>query len=129
LKHRHKKTISDETTLANICSRSRSSNNYIASNQRIMTDTDAPALKATARTLYRERRLRARHFAGDLFAEPMWDMLLDLYIADCERRRITVKSVCIGADVPATTALRHLSWLHEQGLVERLSHPRDARST
>jgi DNA-binding MarR family transcriptional regulator len=94
-----------------------------------MTDTDAPALKATARTLYSERRLRARHFAGNLFAEPMWDMLLDLYIADCERRRITVKSVCIGADVPTTTALRHLSWLHEQGLVERLSHPRDARST
>jgi hypothetical protein len=79
--------------------------------------------------LYRQRRLRARHFAGSLFAEPTWDMLLDLFIADCERRRITVKSVCIGANVPMTTALRHLRWLHEQGLVERLSHPRDARST
>lgn len=86
-------------------------------------------LLETARALYRERRLRARHFAGSLFAEPTWDMLLDLFIADCERRRVTVKSVCIGANVPTTTAMRHLRWLHEQGLVERLSHPRDARST
>ena len=86
-----------------------------------------PLLEA-ARSLYRERRLRARYFSGSLFAEPTWDMLLDLFIADCERRRMTVKSVCIGADVPTTTALRHLRWLHEQGLVERLSHPRDARS-
>ena len=46
-----------------------------------------------------------------------------------ERRQITVKSVCIAANVPTITALRHLRWLHEQGLVERLSHPRDARST
>ena len=86
-------------------------------------------LLETARALYRERRLRARYFAGSLFAEPTWDMLLDLFIADCERRKITIKSVCIGANVPTTTAMRHLRWLHEQGLVERLSHPRDARST
>jgi predicted transcriptional regulator len=83
----------------------------------------------TARALYRERRLRARYFAGSLFAEPTWDMLLDLFIADRERRRVTVKSVCIGSNVPTTTAMRHLRWLHEQGLVERLNHPRDARST
>jgi DNA-binding MarR family transcriptional regulator len=75
-----------------------------------------------ARALYRERRLRTQ------YAEPTWDILLDLFIADCERRRMTVKSVCIGADVPATTALRHLRWLEEQGLVERLNNPRDARS-
>jgi Winged helix DNA-binding domain len=83
----------------------------------------------TARALYRERRLRARYFAGSLFAEPTWDMLLDLFIADCERRRVTLKSVCIGSNVPTTTAMRHLRWLHEQGLVERLSHPSDARSS
>jgi DNA-binding transcriptional ArsR family regulator len=81
-----------------------------------------------ARDLYRQRRLRAKFFTGSLFAEPTWDMLLDLFIADCERRKITIKSVCIAADVPVTTALRHLRWLTEQGLVDRLNHPRDARS-
>jgi hypothetical protein len=93
-----------------------------------VTGSIVPTLTTAARSLYHERRLRARHFDGTLFAEPMWDMLLDLYIADREGRRITVKSVCVGADVPATTALRHLGWLHEQGLIERLNHPRDARS-
>jgi DNA-binding MarR family transcriptional regulator len=81
-----------------------------------------------ARALYRERRLRTQYFTGSLFAEPTWDILLDLFIADCERRRVTVKSVCIGANVPTTTALRHLRWLEQQGLVERLNNPRDARS-
>jgi DNA-binding MarR family transcriptional regulator len=91
--------------------------------------TGPTALHAKAHALYRERRLRTRHFPVSMFAEPMWGMLLDLYIADGERRRITVKSVCISADVPATTALRQLRWLHEKGFVERLGHPRDARST
>jgi DNA-binding MarR family transcriptional regulator len=56
-------------------------------------------------------------------------MLLDLFIAASEGRKITVKSVCIAANVPTTTALRHLRWLQEQGLVDRLGHPRDARAT
>jgi DNA-binding MarR family transcriptional regulator len=56
-------------------------------------------------------------------------MLLDLFIAVSEGRKITVKSVCIAANVPSTTALRHLRWLEEQRLVDRLSHPRDARAT
>jgi DNA-binding MarR family transcriptional regulator len=88
----------------------------------------ADLLLETARALYRKRRLRARYFPASLLVEPTWDMLLDLFIADCERRRITVKSVCIASNVPTTTAMRHLRWLQEQGLVERLSHPRDARS-
>ncbi len=82
-----------------------------------------------ARALYRERRLRERYFPGSLLVEPTWDMLLDLFIAHRERRKTAVKSVCISANVPQTTALRHLRWLDEQGLVERLTHPRDARST
>lgn len=85
-------------------------------------------LLETARALYRERRLRAQYFPGSLLVEPTWDMLLDLFIADRERRKTTIKSVCISANVPTTTALRHLRWLYEQGLVERLVHPRDARS-
>lgn len=56
-------------------------------------------------------------------------MLLDLFIAASEGRKITVKSVCLAANVPVTTALRHLRWLEEQGLANRLNHPRDARAT
>ena len=82
-----------------------------------------------ARDLYRQRRARTQHFPQSLFAEPMWDMLLDLYIGERERRKTSVKSVCIAAAVPPSTALRNLKWLSEQGMIDRLSHPRDARST
>jgi hypothetical protein len=93
-----------------------------------MKEPGVLALTSIARCLYREQSLRARHFTSTFFAEPMWGLLLDLHIVDREGRCITVKSVYIGAGVPAITALRHLSWLHEQRLVERLSHSCDARS-
>lgn len=82
-----------------------------------------------ARALYRERRLRERHFPTRLCAGPMWNMLLDLFIADAERRAITVSSLCVAAAAPATTALRHLARLADHKLIERAPHPRDARST
>jgi hypothetical protein len=41
---------------------------------------DSPV--AAACLLYQERRCRAKHFPASLFAEPMWNMLLELYIAD-----------------------------------------------
>lgn len=84
---------------------------------------------ALARRLYRERRVRVRHFAHGLFAEPVWDILLDLFIAECEGKTITISSACIAADVPATTALRHLGWLIAEGLLTRAPHPVDARSS
>lgn len=82
-----------------------------------------------ARRLYRQRRLRIRFFASSLFAEPIWDMLLALFIADSEARDVSVSSACIAADVPATTALRYAQWLVDQGLAKRQPHPSDGRST
>ena len=41
--------------------------------------TDLPPLSAeTIRAVIRARRLRARYFPEELFADPAWDMLLDL---------------------------------------------------
>ena len=56
-------------------------------------------------------------------------MLLDLFIAAIEGRSTTVKGVCLASNVPATTALRHLNWLEEQGLANRLNHRLDGRAT
>jgi hypothetical protein len=80
-----------------------------------------------ARALYRNRRERNRHFDDSLFAEPGWDILLDLFIANEEDKSVSVSSACIGAAVPAATALRHLGMMQQKGLVERRAHPRDAR--
>ena len=73
------------------------------------------------------RRMRAQFFADELFADPAWDMLLDLYAAQLEDRRVSVSSLCIAAAVPPTTALRWIGTLHDAGLFERRADPSDRR--
>lgn len=82
-----------------------------------------------ARELYAERRRRHRHLPADLFGEPTWDILIDLYIAYRENRRVPTTSSCIGAHVPPTTALRWLRILETRDLVEREDDGRDGRRT
>lgn len=59
--------------------------------------------------------------------EPVWDMLLDLFIAACESKRISVSSACIASGVPPTTALRYLMKMEQYGLVERTDDDTDGR--
>ncbi|NLS29313.1 hypothetical protein S2M10_43350 [Sphingomonas sp. S2M10] len=86
-------------------------------------ETDA----AEIRRVIRARRMRAEFFEGDLFADPAWDMLLDLYAAELEHRQISVSSLCIAAAVPPTTALRWIGTLNEAGLFDRKADPNDRR--
>jgi hypothetical protein len=79
------------------------------------------------RNLIRVRRLREQFFPRDLFADPAWDMLLDLMAARLEQSRVAVSSLCIAAAVPATTALRWIRTLSEQGLFVRRQDPEDGR--
>lgn len=79
------------------------------------------------RGVIRARRLRARFFPADLFADPAWDMLLDLLQAEIAQLRVPVSSLCIAAAVPATTALRWLKAMTEQGLFLRRADPHDGR--
>ena len=89
---------------------------------------DAPAVSPeTVRSVIRARRLRARYFAEDLFADPAWDMLLDLLQAEIAHLRVPVSSLCIAAAVPATTALRWLKTMVTKGLFVRRADPHDGR--
>lgn len=79
------------------------------------------------RGMIRMRRMRDRFFDADLFADPAWDMLLDLMAARLERVQVAVSSLCIAAAVPPTTALRWIKVMTESGLFERVSDPVDGR--
>ncbi len=81
----------------------------------------------TVRAAIRARRLRDQFFTPELFADPAWDMLLDLYAARLERGRVSVSSLCIAASVPPTTALRWIGTMHDAGLFEREADPGDRR--
>lgn len=87
----------------------------------------APVSAGQVRTHIRHRRLREEYFGPDIFADPAWDMMLDLYAARLERLRVSVSSLCIAAAVPATTALRWIKTLTDSGLFERREDPHDGR--
>jgi len=71
------------------------------------------------RALIRKRQARARFFEAELFADPAWDILLDLTAARAEGRRVSVTSLCIASGVPPTTALRWIAQMTRQGLLRR----------
>ncbi|OYW44943.1 MAG: MarR family transcriptional regulator [Sphingomonadales bacterium 32-68-7] len=79
------------------------------------------------RRIIRQRQLRARHFDGELFADPAWDMLLDLTAARAEHIRVSVTSLCIASGVPPTTALRWITQMSEAGLLQRVEDETDRR--
>jgi len=94
----------------------------------VRTEDESEALNAAdIRAIIRARRLRESYFPACLFADPAWDMLLDLMAARLEGSPVAVSSLCIASAVPATTALRWIRTLTDQGLLVRVADPRDGR--
>lgn len=75
----------------------------------------------------RQRRLRDELFVAEDFADPVWDMMLDLYAAAYEGQPVAVSSLCIAAAVPATTALRWIKTLTARGWFLRDRDTSDGR--
>ena len=84
-----------------------------------------------AQKLWLLRRNREAMFSASghclSFGEPIWDMLLDLYISESIGRKISISSLCLAAHVPQTTALRYLGEMLDARLVLRVDDPRDLR--
>lgn len=94
--------------------------------------TREPAAASTVsaksiREMIKRRRLRESFFDAELFADPAWDILLDLMAARLEQRNVSVSSLCIAAAVPPTTALRWITAMTESGMLIREQDPDDAR--
>lgn len=82
---------------------------------------------AFVRGLIRSRRLRDRFFPADMFADPAWDILLDLTAAFLESRSTSVSNLCLAASVPPTTALRWIKSMSDAGLLHRRADDLDGR--
>jgi hypothetical protein len=80
-------------------------------------------LAAAAEACAARRRLYAL-FGRRLFCDPSWDILLELFVSTLEGRKVTVSTACMAACAPTTTALRHIAYLVQEGLVVRRPHPR-----
>lgn len=88
---------------------------------------EPPVDVAFIRSIIRARRLRDQFFPAEIFADPAWDMLLDLMAARIEGGRVAVSSLCIAAAVPPTTALRWIGTMTEHGFFVRSADPEDRR--
>ena len=84
-------------------------------------------LLATAMKHYRFRRVRDSRFPKDVFGEPAWDILLDLFINARRKRPVSITSLCIASSAPATTALRYITLLEQRGLIRRTRAKHDRR--
>lgn len=80
-----------------------------------------------ARWWLKARRLRDEVFGPGLFADPAWDILLDLYSSEAKGECVQISSLAIAARVPHSTAIRWAKLMTGAGLLVRHKDPTDAR--
>lgn len=90
-------------------------------------EDDAATLAAGVQVIMRMRSLRSNFFEETLFADPAWDMMLDLMEARLRRTKVSISSLCAAGRVPATTALRWVKTLTEKGILVRRPDAGDRR--
>jgi len=85
------------------------------------------AMVDRAKRILNNRRVRAKFFDADLFGEPAFDILLDVFVSEADGKELCVGDICAGAGVPTTTAARQIRDLCSRGLLIRSDDPFDGR--
>ena len=80
--------------------------------------TPAEAEEAIAR-IVRARRVREDFFPPELFSDPAWDMLLNLFLASLRQRPMAAEDLARAASVTVGTAVRWVDLLEAQALLIR----------
>jgi DNA-binding MarR family transcriptional regulator len=108
----------------------RSSDQPMFGRMHVLTgDPVSPEWGSRARSEIRARAARAHFFRASLFSDPAWDILLELFAAEHEGRRVSISAAGLTAEIPLTTALRWIAALEREEVVERAEDPTDARRT
>lgn len=108
--------------------RSPTGDDYIGESQSAPSvNAPCPLSSKVVEGVLAARRQRGKFFDHNLFADPAWDMLLELYSAELRQTKMSVSSLCLGSNVPTTTALRWIQMLERIGLLQRASDPTDGR--
>lgn len=89
---------------------------------------DAPDVSAqSVESFIRVRQQRARYLPADLFADPAWDMMLDLLRSEIRGANVTVSDLSLAACVPSSTGLRWIAAMVARGLFVRERDQKDTR--
>lgn len=84
-------------------------------------------LASECASMYATRRQRDKLLPAEMFGEPAWDMLLELFRCSLQGSELPITSLCIASGVPQTTALRYLELLLGNGLILRRRSDHDKR--
>ena len=77
---------------------------------------------------YETRQNRSLYLgSADIFSEPAWDIILDIAYNQLHSKHVSVKAACIASHVPASTALRYLSKMEQDGILVRVKDKADRR--
>lgn len=101
--------------------------NFSSAANAIVGDRRAWTLDVKIQQIIDARNDRAKYFPEDMFADPAWDILLELALAEQQQRRVTVTNLCVGSRVPQTTALRWIKHMTDLGWLVRRNDPLDGR--
>jgi len=69
------------------------------------------------------RRGREAAFGRELFADPAWDILLELFAANLGRRRMSRADLAKSVDIPEASLIRWVHALTARGLVVSIAEP------
>jgi DNA-binding MarR family transcriptional regulator len=65
------------------------------------------------------RKLRAIEFSSELFGEPGWDMLLELYMREESGMSVGFEDLQEAANIPSSVTSRWVKVLQNEGLITR----------
>lgn len=82
-----------------------------------------------AKRMLRQRRERELMLGAAHFADPNWDMMLDLFVSQVAGENVATSSLIISACVSPSTALRRIRRLLRDGDLIARADPHDGRRT
>lgn len=80
---------------------------------------------AQVRSAKRERARREKHLPSELFAEPAWDILLELYSFQLVGRLVSEPELTDRLTAPTTVVTRWMKMLEARNLIARAVAPPD----
>lgn len=86
-----------------------------------------PQRERLVRDMLRLRRQRTEFFGPDLFADPAWDILLELYASALGGLKQAVSTISPLIQVPQSTVIRWIDKLEEDGWLYRVDDQFDRR--
>jgi FixJ family two-component response regulator len=93
----------------------------------VAADSNSDTRRTFIGSILGARRDRRKFFPSNLFADPAWDIILELAAAQLDGRKVSVSEACIAAEVPTTTALRYVRAMTAAGHLIRESDLDDQR--